>query len=718
MATTKTKAKAKPDIDNKLFVFTADVIDDILEKQNLGYLLRRHENPWWKNQTGVRRAGIVWGWTDEEMDEYTRCKLDVHYFAETYCKIKLEDGSVNNLKLRDYQKDIIDLYTNNRFSMLMASRQTGKTISAAITILHYITFNNDKGVMIVANKANTVIEIMDKIKNIYKNLPFFLKVGIINWNNRSMALENGCRIKTEARTKEPSIGFTVDFLYLDEFAYVPNSIAEKFYKSVVPTVSSIDNSKIVITSTPNGFNLFYKLWHGANLPKGDPNKNPYKPLLVYWWQVPGRRDTKLYLDYDALHRNKITQDDLKEHFNNLGAETYIKREQKDDGTLQEVFVVKHVDEVCDIDAVRATRINDRSLAQLANITNWEEQETLLVGGKESFDQEYNLHFMAGSKRLFTSDAFKRIEANKVEFVFQEIEKLTRSLNFEYKELRFTPNEELFKLERATDYQIVMSVDLSEGLGQDYSVINIFRLIPKDISTLEKRKLKTINEAFRLEQIGVYSYNKISLRELSTLLYLIAFEVFDPDKVKIVLEVNKYGGEVQAELPHVLDDNNEYGSYIFARYKHRIDSEKTSVGLKVSTNKNLFVKEYVDRLTWGDIGVSEWDTLSEMTNFIKHETRAGNVQYKAEVGHDDRVMTVVNLSTFFNTQEYKNMVLTAWENTSYEFRKAVNDIMNEKEYSEAPDYDTMRNARKIALGRRRMPGEVRHDLQGRWIRKKN
>lgn len=711
MYTSNTKKYAS--IPSRQFVFSDEIIKDILNKQNFGYTLRRHENPWWKNQVGVRRAGVNWAWTEEEIEEYTKCKLDIYYFAEKYCKIKLEDGTIDHPKLRDYQKDIIDLFTNNRYSILMASRQSGKTISVAITMLHYVTFNNDKGALIVANKSNTVIEIMDKIKNIYKNLPFFLKVGVITWNMRSLAFENGCRIKTEARTKEPSIGFTIDFLYLDEFAHVPNTIADKFYKSVVPTVSSIENSKIIITSTPNGYNLFHKLWDGANLPKGDPKKNPYKPLVVYWWQVPGRRDTKLYLFNDELRRNKVTVEDIQNHFKELGVDTYFKREQKEDGTVENVFMVKYIDKVSTIDVVRETAIKNVPLIKLANITNWEEQETLLIGGKDAFDQEYNLHFMSGSQRLFTSTAFKEIESNKKEFEYRDIDLLTYKLNFEYKELRWKPDYNLGSLKLDN---IIFSIDLAEGLGLNYSVINMFKLVPKSLDSLKGKKIKNIYESFKLEQIGVYQYNKISIADLASILYLLMFELCDPEKIKVVLEVNKYGGELLSELKHVFNDNNEYGSYVFVRYKHSDNSDDKKIGLKVGSDKNILVKDYVDKLESGSIGITDTESIKEISNFIKHETRAGNIQYRAEVGNDDICMTVVNVSSFFKTVDFKNMVDMIWEQSPKSFQDEVNALMNEGEFVEGANFGLMRNARKMAAGKRRRYGEQAPELKGRWFRK--
>jgi hypothetical protein len=181
---------AKKETEERKIVFDTELVEQVTSKINDGVVFKRFQNPWFKGEVGVRRSGVTFRMTDDEIQEYIKCKLDIKYFAEKYCRVKTEDGSVNNIKLRDYQKDILDLYTKNRFSILCASRQVGKTINAAITMLHFITFNNDKNIMIVANIRGTTIEIIDKIKNIYVQLPFFLKSGIKNWNQQSIIFEN------------------------------------------------------------------------------------------------------------------------------------------------------------------------------------------------------------------------------------------------------------------------------------------------------------------------------------------------------------------------------------------------------------------------------------------------------------------------------------------------------------------------------------------------
>lgn len=702
--TVKTKAKQQ---EEKQFVFSTEVLESILNKSNLGYKLLRGENPWFKNIPGVRKPGLPWLWTEEEIMERYKCAEDVHYFAEKFCKIKSEDGKIKNIKLRDYQNDILDLYSNNARCILMASRQTGKTYSTAIMILWFITFHNDKGVMIVANKAKTVEEIIDKIKNIYKLLPYWLKPGVINWNNRSLAFENGCRIKTEARTKEAAIGFNIDFLYLDEFAHIPNSVVGHYYRSVVPTVSSIQNSKIIITSTPNGYNMFHDLWEGANLLDNDPKKNPYKPLKVYWHQVPGRRDTKLYFDKTISESKRVL---ILGHLKTLGMTYEIREEVTSAGDVVSYYAFKYT-ETCNPQLMREVRFEDKPLSQYGIITNWEEQETLLMGGKENFDQEYNLHFLTGSKRLFDPLVMDYIHQNKAEYEYHEIDLLTKNLGFEYNELTWIKDKpQLFKFQDMRKYNYKIVIDIGEGLGQDASVINIFRLCPKPKEQLDGVMVNDVYDFFQYVQVGRYASNMVSVTELARIFYYIAFEVLEPENVKCVLELNTYGGELLAKLPQINNGNNKYGSYVFLRYKHRADAVEKKIGLKLSKTKNLIVKEFQTSVNNKKIVMTEPQTLKELDSFVKQETKSGNIVYRAESGHDDSIMTCINLSTVFDMTEYKNMCDVVYSSLDKEVIDYIMAKLNENIESNYSPGTILKSIKKQGFTKRQ------NTQKGRFIRK--
>jgi len=686
----------------KQMVFTTKLVDESTDKINDGIVIKRYQNPWLKSEVGLRRSGVTFRMTPEEQQEYIRCALDVHYFVEKYCKVKREDGSIGNILLRDYQKEILDNFVNSRFNILMASRQVGKTISSAIFMLHKILFDNDKNIMIVANKGDTAVEIVDKIKSIYTLLPFFLKPGIKTWNQKSLTFENGCRIKTSARTKTPAIGFTIDVLYLDEFAHIPSNIIEPYYTAAFPTTAAVQNSKIIITSTPNGMNLFHRLLTDAERPEGDPQKNNYKAMRVYWYQVPGRFVTYLRLNPHKLYDHGVTKEDVFELCKEKwGEKTKIEMGWNSD--LQKDIIYVYNNENCSDEEVKSLSIVDNRgfevpVRALSEATTWKEEAIKDIGGEDAFNQEYGLRFINASKSLLNEAIIDELLRNKKNYVFEEIAEFDKRIKFSYSDLKFVDDDDLFIPLKRKDYKVIISVDISEGLGQDYSVINIFRINnkTKEVIDIQKNNYKSLVDFFKLEQIGIFRSNIISIKQLSELLYLICFEYFNPENVKVVLELNNYGNTLLAEMPHVFDGKNDYGSSIFVRYKHRIDATEEKVGLKVGENKNLMVKDYQDLMYSKGFGINNEDTIREITTFVKHITTAGNTKYAADVGHDDCVMTIVNTTSIFQKNDFKEMV-DEWSNkhTDKEMMQFINQCMNNIDFVEGVDYGSFLRAKNLA-----------------------
>lgn len=685
--------------EEKQFVFNSDNILEIIDKQSQGFSLPRYMNPWFKNQIGVRKLGVVYEWTDHEIDEFTKCALDIHYFANNYCQIKSEDGQVRQMKLRDYQYKVLDTYTKNRFTLNMSSRQTGKTITAAITLLHYCIFNTNKGVMIVANKGETVVEILDKIKNIYKLLPFFLKPGIVNWNSKSIVFDNGCRIKSQARSKEPAIGFTIDLLYMDEFAHIPRNIIEHYYKAAIPTVSSIKGSKIIITSTPNGANLFKDLVMGAMLPEGHADKNMYKLIKVYWYQVPDgkyedgtlgtRLDAKLYPLGFEMQKEGYTINKIVNVLRNAGFKVVKDIESSNTGDKEYIRIL-HEEGKSDIESIRNFRLEEGfQLTKIFTITNWKEQETKLIGGEEHFNQEYNIQFVAGSKRVLSATKAKILEERNTKYEYRELEILDKRLKFTYDELRWHPE---FNLIDINNYYWVTMLDISEGLGQDDSVINGFRLMVRDREWLKENKVKSMYDAFYLKQTFIYNFNRLDhKKELPELYYLLHFNILNPEKVKTVLEYNGPGGAFLAAMPGVFDSNNRYGNFIFTRYYHNQNDKTKKVGIKVTRNKKTLVKSYIDCIENDNMFVDEEITLEQMDNFIKVPTSSGDITYKADSGHDDIVMTLVDGCSFFETQDYKNMCYTYYQELPIDIQNLIDGSLDLNYNPDAISYKSLSSA---------------------------
>ena len=693
---------------SRQIIWTTKMVEEATEKINNGFVLTRLENPFFEKVVGLRTSGLTFKMSNDEQEEYIKCALDIHYFAGTYCYIKGEEGQPIIIPLRDYQNEILDNFFNNRFNILMASRQIGKTICSSIMMLHYVLFNNNKNVLVTANKLDTAVEVLDKIREIYQRLPFFLQQGIINWNQKFMVFENKSRIKGFATTKTSSIGQTADFLYLDEFAYLPDNIADKFYKSVFPTVSNIENSKIIITSTPNGFNLFHRLLSEAEKPEGE--KSSYRAKRVYWWQVPKRFSTFIRLNTKKIEEYAVNRDELLQYL----IEKYPKNKHtlSYNEELKKWVITSLNTSDCTEEDILSESFNELRLLEFSEITTWKKETIKDIGGEEAFNQEYDLRFINSSRSLLTETLIDDLTKNKKPYEWEKIDELEK-LKFSYQDLKWIQDDDVFIPLKRKDYKIIMSVDVSEGLGQDYSIINIFKLNVKTKELIEnqKHKYKSIVDFFKLEQVGIFRSNLVSVQQLAEILYLISFEYFNPDNVKIVLEINTYGNELLAHMPHVFDGKNDYGSSIFFRFKHRADAIDEKIGVKIGENKNLLVKEYQDRMEERSIIITNDINIAEMTTFIKHTTTAGNVRYAADgSSHDDTVMSIIDMCAIFQKSDFRQMVEEFSETLpETDMKNYIQTTLNGIEYTEGVDYTQV-----LDIRRRKIQNRYKNDvLSNNW-----
>ncbi len=231
----------------------------------------------------LKRANVSVEWSEETISEYQRCMDDPLYFIEKYIKIVSLDQGIVSFDLFPFQKEIVGTIHKNRFTICKLPRQSGKTTTLVAYILHYVLFNNNINVAILANKAATARDILSRLQLAYEHLPKWLQQGVLSWNKGSLELENGSRIVAGATSSSAVRGGSYNMIFLDEFAFVPQNIAEEFFSSVYPTISSGKSTKVVVISTPNGMNLFYKLWSDA-----ENEINSYVPIEVHWSEVPGR----------------------------------------------------------------------------------------------------------------------------------------------------------------------------------------------------------------------------------------------------------------------------------------------------------------------------------------------------------------------------------------------------------------------------------------------
>ena len=248
-------------------------IEDIILKEGDAYL----SNP------NLKRANTSIQFTEEQIIEFLNCKDDPVYFAKKYIKIVNVDEGLIGFDMWPFQERLVDNFHKHRFNICKMPRQVGKTTTVVSYLLHYILFNDNVNVGILANKATTSREILGRLQLSYENLPKWLQQGVIVWNRGSLELENGSKIIAASTSASAVRGMSFNIIFLDEFAFVPNHIADDFFASVYPTISSGKKSKVIIVSTPKGMNHFYRMWHDA-----ERHKSEFVATEVHWSEVPGR----------------------------------------------------------------------------------------------------------------------------------------------------------------------------------------------------------------------------------------------------------------------------------------------------------------------------------------------------------------------------------------------------------------------------------------------
>lgn len=229
----------------------------------------------------LRKASLAFDYTPDEIEIIGICANDIYFFSDNFGKLKDEDKGWVNIKLRDYQKNLMRFYDDNRWNIVMFPRQSGKTTTTIMKIVHFLTFNIEKDCVVVAQSEKVVNEILQKIKHAFEGLPFFLQPGFVSFNKNGFVLDNGCRLSIGVASESVVQGFSLDLLFIDEFAYIANSMVNKFWMNIYPTLSNNPNSRCIITSTPNGRNKFYELWNGAI-----NGMNKFHPYRIYWQDVP------------------------------------------------------------------------------------------------------------------------------------------------------------------------------------------------------------------------------------------------------------------------------------------------------------------------------------------------------------------------------------------------------------------------------------------------
>ena len=231
----------------------------------------------------LKKLGVEISYTEEQIAEIVKCSNDPVYFIKTYVKIVNVDHGLVDFDMWPFQEEMVQQFHENRFSLCKMPRQVGKTTTTVGYMLWSILFNIDYKVAILANKGSLAREILGRLQYAYEYVPIWLQQGIKVWNKGNIELENGSMIYAYATSASGVRGGTYNLIFLDEFAFVPHNMASEFFQSTYPVISSGKTTKVIIVSTPNGLNMFYKMWTDAI-----EKRSTYKAIEVHWSMVPGR----------------------------------------------------------------------------------------------------------------------------------------------------------------------------------------------------------------------------------------------------------------------------------------------------------------------------------------------------------------------------------------------------------------------------------------------
>ena len=530
-------------------------------------------NPFIGKNTQLLKANLVYKRTEQELDDYIKCMEDPVYFA-TKCYLKNPEGGLSPVTLRDYQVDYLRHLQKNPFSIFLSCRQSGKSTTTAIYCLWIILFNTDKVGLILSKSGPAGRDLLAKVKDMFLNLPYYLKIGVYKWNQSEISFDNNSSISTEAFSPTAGLGKSINFLILDEFAWCPPNDVEQFYNNIIPTITADSSANVCIMSTQNGFNLFYKLWRASV-----EGRSTYAPFKVDWQQVP---------DWDKNQKK------------------WIKRTEA-----------------------------------------WHKKMVGILGSEEAFQYQYGTMFSASDKCLVSRECLADLRDKTILWATrnEELYELYPYIilpNSQY--LFFRPEFDLNLLKTGWFF---ITIDLAEGGGQDSTVFNIFMLLDKD----------------HYYHCGRWTSNEIDLDNAALEFWLLAGQFFNGDNCIWSLEWNTYGALFYKVLMNLNENDFDEKSLMyrfnnvpegielfnFVQYKKgsaeetiigQENNSKTIPGVRLTGSnkptgcsllKMLFEKKQID--------TTDLLMIGELENF---EDKNGNGTYKASFGHDDIIMTCVQI----------------------------------------------------------------------------
>ena len=544
----------KGGVQAKRMIWSSQAINLALEGIEQGRKLVA--NPFYENNTKLLKGDLVFQRTKEEIAEWKKCKNDIIYFVEKYCKLMTPEG-IKHVTLRDYQSNYLRHLEKNRLSIYLACRQCGKTTTSAVFMLHYILFNVDKNALVLGNKRKTAVEILDKAKKIFLELPFFLRPGVYKWNEAEIVLDNGCRLMAEATTINSGISFTFHCVLADEFAHVAPNIIEKFYNNLFPTITA-GKARFMITSTQNGYNLFYRLYKSA-----EAGENEYGAFKTDWDEVPEWNPEK-------------------------------KRWEKRDEA-------------------------------------WHRMQVANYGSEEAFNSQFGTNFDISANTLIGQKILSNLKKDVVEFIEKDLYGI--ELSDKYK---WAPGYEPMEMLRK-DF-LIITCDLAEGGGGDYTIFSFNRMQKDGI----------------LECVGFFKSNTTRREDCAKSLQNLICKYTNQEHILLSHERNTYGDLFCRDLLDNLEkDNyiaNNFDSSIMVRYYNETGT-RYNYGVKLTPgNKTSHCILYKESCERNYIINKSTQYMAELTNF----TDDGSGHYKASFGHDDMVMTMIQLEFVKETVQYKIM----------------------------------------------------------------
>ena len=478
----------------------------------------------------VKKVGAQIQFTKEQVEEYVKCAQDPFYFIEKYMKIITIDSGVQVIKLYDFQREMINKFVNEKFILAKCARQSGKTIGVESFILWSILFKDNYRVGMFANKFDTSKKILKEVKYSYEQLPMWLQQGVVTWNKHSIELENGSSITSSSTSGDAGRSRTYNLVFLDEFAFVPDYVAADFFTAVYPTISSGKNTKVIIISTPNGLNFFYRMWVEAQ-----EGRSNYKLFEANWRAVPNRDEA-------------------------WAAET------------------------------------------LANV------------GEKAFQQEYECDFLGSSNTLISTTKIK-------EMVWKRPVK------------RYQGGLAIYEEPKPRN-QYIITVDVSRGIGKDYSAFTVINV-----------------SEFPYKVVAKYQNNEISPMVFPNTIYETATHF---NQAMVLVEVNDIGEQVGA----ILYNDLEYEDLIMTEHGGRKGQRISSgfggnvyYGVRMTGNvKKIGMANLKTMIESDKLLIHDVDIITELSTFVQKRN-----SYEAEEGyHDDLVMCLIIFGWVSNQEYFKEL----------------------------------------------------------------